>query len=210
MTLPAELAGLADAFSGFLFETHSLDRTSHHVAHVASENWFAAELAYLFNTRANEFGLPGWSALVERKRVDVTLIPPSARPGQDLPCEAVYLELKLVDTGYWNTAWREVRHDLTQSSPAKPTASYSVCVLSNAVSSPPRPRRKTTVEKYRRYMERVPLTNGCFEPTLTEPPLYLAHTSPQYLVGWKGSVFDRWPDGYEAETRVLWVSRCPA
>ena len=205
MTLPVELAKLADAFSAFLFETDCLHRISHHMAHVAPENWLADELAYLFNTRADEFGAPGWSALLERKRVDVTLVSPQARHGPDLPSEMVYLELKLVDTGYWNTAWREVRHDLTGEGGGKPTGDYAVCLLLNAVSRR-RHQREATKTKYRGCVGRVPLSSGWFDPTANERRLYLAHTSPQYRLRWEHPVFDRWPGGYEAEARLLWVS----
>ncbi len=214
MTLPVELVKLADAFSGFLFETDCLHRISHHMAHVASENWLAAELAYLFNTRADEFGGPGWSALLERKRVDVTLVSPQAKSGQGLPSDTVYLELKLVDTSNWNTAWREVRHDLTRKDGgrrprAKPTADYAVCLLLNVVSRPRHRQMEATKTKYSGYMDRVSLSSGWFEPTANERRLCLAHTSPEYRLRWERPVFDRWPGGYEAEARLLWVSLGP-
>ena len=209
MALPAKLTKLADAFSDLLFETDCLHRISHHMARVAPENWLATELAYLFNTQAEGLGAKGWSALVERKRVDITLVPPGAAPEQDLPPETSYLELKLVATDYWNTAWREVQYDLTRTSPSKPTASYSVCLLSNVVSEPPHPRLESTRERHRRFMERVPMSDGWFEPVQTQPRLYLEHTSPQYVLRWKHPVLGQWPEGYEAVVRVLWVSRGP-
>ena len=212
MALPPALAKLADAFSDYLFETECFRRISHHMAHVASENWLAAEFAYLFNTRAHEFGAGGWSALLERKRVDLTLVPPTARPEGDLPACRVYLELKLVDTGYWRTAWSGVRKDLTGlgddgKGRSKPTATYAICFLSNSLSSPPHRQLEATREKYRQYMARVPPKGGWFRPVPKGARLYLEHTSAAYRLKWKAPVVGRWPNGYEADVRVLWVRR---
>jgi hypothetical protein len=69
------LTRLAVAYERHLFDGE-LRRLSHHMAHVASEDWLGVELAMVVNEHAGEIGLPDWSAIVQKQKVDVALIPP--------------------------------------------------------------------------------------------------------------------------------------
>ena len=212
MALPTTLARFAKAF--YLFGPECLHRISHHMAHVAPENWLAAEFAELFNTRTDEFDATGWSALLECKFVDVTLVPPWAEEGQGMPDGTIYVELKLVATDWWNTNWRDVWSDLTglksDADPkAKPNADFEVCFLSNALRSRPHKMMEATKVKYEGFMEGVPLAEGWFQPVPNGQRFYLTHTSAEHRLVWDHPVFERWPQGYEAEARVLWVSLGP-
>lgn len=136
--LPSELTRLAEAYEELLFAGTLKDRLSHHLAHVASERWLALELAMLVNDRAEDFGLSGWRAAVELAFVDVTLVPPGADPRGKLPDDAIFLELKITDTAYWNTAWRDLREDLAgkkTKKAVKPRANFAICFVINPTSS---------------------------------------------------------------------------
>jgi hypothetical protein len=110
--LPPSLNKLSEAYEKLLFEGGLRRRFSHHMALVASERWLAVELAMLVNERGADFGIAGWSAIVERGVIDVSLIPPGTDPAGALPEEAILLELKLIGAEYWSTTWAEVRSDL--------------------------------------------------------------------------------------------------
>ncbi len=122
--LSMSLIRLAESYERLLFEGELRRRFSHHMAHVASERWLAVELAMLFNERSDEFGLPGWAAIVEKGVVDVSLIPPGTDPCGSLPPEAIFLELKLIGAEYWATTWAEVRADLAGKTAKKPRAVF--------------------------------------------------------------------------------------
>lgn len=203
--LPPLLSRLAASYENLLFEGELRERVSHHLAHVAPETWLAMELALLINSKGGDFGMPGWSALIERKRVDVTLIPPGYNPLAELPPEAVYLELKLVGTDWWNTVWRDVQRDLGGEIPGKPKASYAICFLINSVGQSTFARRRDTEDRYASFVSRVPIAPGRFEPLPGEPELLLVHSSSVYRVEWTRPVPGRWPNGYRADVRVLWL-----
>src|SRR6266540_3681290 len=106
-SLPAALMRLARRYEETLFHGPLATRFAHHLALVAPETWLAMELAFLVHTEGDQLGLAGWTALLERARVDVTLVPPDFTESA-LPQGTCYLELKLVNVRYWNTAWRDV------------------------------------------------------------------------------------------------------
>jgi hypothetical protein len=211
--LPSERTRLAEAYEELLFAGPLKDRLSHHLAHVASERWLALELAMLVNDRAEDFGLSGWRAAVELAFVDVTLVSPGADPRGKLPGDAIFLELKLTGTEYWNTVWQEVRVDLagkkTQKA-VKPRANFAVCFVLNPTSSAIHRRLKSTDEKYRRFVASVPHEPAEFEPVAGQPKLLLLRSSTEHRLYWPRPIYPRWLAGYEASLRIVWVTSAPA
>jgi hypothetical protein len=207
--LSTSLVRLAEAYEQLLFEGELSRRLSHHMAHVASERWLAMELAMLVNERAADFGLPGWTAIVEKGVVDVSLIPPGTSPRLlTLPPEAIFLELKLIGAEYWSTNWREVNSDLTGKSPKKPRADFAVCFLLSHLSHPITKRRPKTEETYRAFHAAIPHDQAVFEPIVGEPRLELLRSSAEHRLTWPRPVPLRWPDGFEATVRILWITEC--
>lgn len=206
LKLPSTLNKLAAAYEHLLFEGELRRRFSHHMAHVASERWLAVELAMLVNERGDEFDLAGWSAIVEKGMVDVSLIPPSADPRAVPPPEAIFLELKLVGAEYWSTIWTEVRADLAGKTPKKPRADFAVCFLVNHLSHPVSRRRPITDELYKGYHAAIPREAGEFEPTPGGAKLLMLRSSAEHPLEWPRPVPSRWPAGYEASTRILWIT----
>lgn len=202
---------VADAYHDSLLAPGLRREFAHHFAHVAPESWLAMRLAFLVNTRSAELGLHGWSALLERRRVDVTLVPPNAGLSGELGTNAHYIELKLVGTDWWNTVWLDVLKDLetsivsTQS--RKPIASVVVCFLYNVISSPVQSRRKSTEVKYLEYMSRVPKTSGEFDPLQNGQKFSLLKTSAEFELEWPRPVYEKWPNGFNAVMRILWIGR---
>jgi hypothetical protein len=103
---------------------------AHHFAHVAPENWLAMEGAMLFNSCHDAWGLDGWSAILENRKVDLTLIPLKHRTSSGHLSNAVFIELKLVGTDWWKTAWPDVAIGLF-GKPKKPRAHLALCLLYN-------------------------------------------------------------------------------
>jgi hypothetical protein len=203
--LPASINRLAEAYEQLLFEGELRRRFSHHMAQVASERWLAMELAMLFNERAIEFGQPGWAAILEKGVIDVSLIPPDTNPRGRLPVEAIFLELKLIGAEYWRTIWAEVRSDLAGKTPKKLRADYAVCFLVNHLSHTVAKRRPMTDEAYKGLHARIPLKPAEFEP-VAGMRLQLLRTSEEHRLEWPSPVSFRWPEGYDATVRILWIT----
>src|SRR4051812_38368231 len=206
-TLSTALVKLAEAYEHLLFEGELRRRFSHHMAHVASERWLAVELAMLVNERAAEFGLPGWSAIVEKELVDVALIPPGTSPRlEKLPDDAVRLELKLVSAEAWPDHWAEVRVDLAGKPPKKRQADIAVCFLVNHLIHPSGAWQAPTAAKYRAFHAAIPALPGEFEPIVGEPKLQLLRSSAEHLLEWPHPIYFRWLQGYKARVRILWIT----
>jgi hypothetical protein len=200
------LVRLADAYEKLLFEGELSRRLSHHMALVASERWLAVELAMLVNERAADVGLPGWSAIVEKGVVDVSLIPPDTDPRQpNLPSTAICLELKLISPEYWTSNWKEVRADLAGRS-SKTKADYAVCFLLDHLSPSLSARQPRTQETYRAYQASIPHGPAAFTPIAGEPMIELLRSSDWHGLNWPHPVACRWPEGFGANMRILWIT----
>ncbi len=201
----AILCEFADSFANLLFEGELKDRLAHHFAHVAPESWLAQEAALLFNICCSEWGLDGWSAILENKKVDLTLIPPNHIATSDSLSNAVFIELKLVGTDWWKTAWPDVASDLA-GKPKKPKAHLALCLLFNYQSQTCPNRRQRTDDLYSEYWDSVPTTPQVFSPAKIEHSFHLLHTSDEYTVSWPQAVFGRLPHGLWASMRLLWLA----
>lgn len=205
------LTKLASAFEQLLREGELNRRFGHHLAHVAPEGWLALELALLVNDRFEDVGLDGWSAVLERGRVDVTLIPPSVAASSNLPETAIYLELKLCGTDWWGTVWPAVQRDLEgiadQAASRKPKATFAVCVVTDARSRMVAVQREATKLRYAEFLSRIPDTTGPFEPIPGGPVFHVAWSSNWFEVRWPRPVFGKWPDGFAAGVRILWLCK---
>lgn len=197
---------LAEAYEHLLFDGDLRSRFIHHLAHVASEQWLSVELAMLMNESSHSIGLPGWTAVAEKQRVDVTLLPPGTNARGQLPENSINLELKLVGTDWWRTIWPEVRADLNGKSPKKPRAHFAVCFLTNVVCDGMSARRQATASLYDTYLSTVPNEPGEFEPISGQGAFYLLRSSPERELRWPRPIYQRWPDGYHANVRILWVT----
>jgi len=202
------LVRLAEAYEELLFSGELRSRFSHHMAQVASERWLAMELAMLVNNRAAEFGLAGWAAIVEKGLIDVSLIPPGTDPRGSMPMAAIFLELKLIGAEYWPGIWAEIRADLAGKGAKKPRADFAVCFLVNHIAHSVSKRHPRTDAKYKKLHSAIPFTAGEFEPIAGEPRLQLIHTSVEHRLEWPRPVCFRWPNGYEATVRILWITEC--
>ena len=204
--LAAEVwANLARKFDDVLFLSELRNRLQHHMAHVAPETWIAMELAYFINRNADELGMREWAAILERKKVDVTLVPPGVDPAvQELPEATQYLELKLVDSADWNR-WKEVYQDL-EGKGDKPPATYSVCFLIHAREAPW--RRDDTTARHSALFHSVP-DQGPAQLTPLEdmPPLLATSILPVHRLTWDRPVVGRWPTRFEADVRTVWVKQ---
>lgn len=155
----------------------------------------------------NSLGLAGWSAQLEVQRVDLTLLPPP----NHYEVKPIYLEFKHIPSDYWGN-WREVYHDLACTDQAghnraKPKADWALCFQINPISKSSHSRRTDTEIRYQQYHASIPQTSSCsFQPILGLPPLWLAASSPEFSLQWQNPVLPRWPNGYEALIRILWVS----
>lgn len=89
------------------------ERFSHHLFHMSPELWITEEAAYLVNRTPSI--LSGWRALVELRRIDVTLV-------RDTDKREVPIEFKILHPWYWNLSG--VSTDLW-----KPTIQASVCLV---------------------------------------------------------------------------------
>jgi hypothetical protein len=204
-----QLGGLAAGYHQRLSDGEVNRRFAHHLCHVAPELWLAQELAFLVNDEGTAVGLAGWNALIEVRRVDVTLV----RPVAANDAHPIYLELKLVPPDYWSN-WHEVYHDLAchPEKPAKsgkPPAHFAVCFLVDVVSQGAVRRRPEAKERFRQYVARVPSEPGPFQPIEGLPPLWLEQSSPPIRACWLQPVHGSWPFGYESTCRILWVSSGP-
>jgi hypothetical protein len=202
--LAGKLENLAAAYEHLLFNGELSRRLAHHLALVASELWLAIEFALLVNEHGAEIGLPGWSAIVEKNRVDVSLIPPDFDPSnRTLPDHTVYLEFKQVSPEYWAN-WNEVLADLS-GKPNKPRADYAVCFLFDFTPSFPN-RKPKTAESYKAFQAAVPTEPADFEPIVGQPLLRLVRSSNWHRISWPYPVACRWPKGFEADIRTLWIT----
>ncbi|MEQ1903325.1 MAG: hypothetical protein ABL888_03995 [Pirellulaceae bacterium] len=197
------LESIAQAYYVHLSQPEVNERLSHHFAHVAPEGWLALELAYLINRQSESVVLPGWSAVVERKRVDVTLLPPSAND------KAIHLEFKLIAVDYWLN-WGEVYHDLGfrrkgSTDQHKPVADFAVCFVLGQPFVYAR-KRKTTLASDTQKLGLLPDEPGCFQPLYDKPELDAIWISPQLKITWDKPIPDRWPGGYRNSVRVIWIS----
>ena len=205
--LPEALNWLPEAYDEFLFREEVKERLAHHLALVAPETWLAMELAYLINCKVPSTGEAAWTAVLERKRVDMTLVPPGTAADAPLPDNAVYLELKLVSTGYWNPAWSQVRDDL-QGGDRKPRANFAICFLMNHLAPGISKRRDKTAKQRRDLLSRVPSAPRSFEPV--EPvsgrgQLQVLWSGEVHHVEWRHAVYGKWPEGYSTDVRIVWV-----
>jgi hypothetical protein len=204
--LPAAIDRMAESYEKLLFEGELRSRFSHHMALVASERWLGTELAMLFNERASDFGLPDWAAILEKEVVDVSLIPPGTDPrAKRLPDKGIYLELKLIGAEYWRPTWKAVGSDLAGRPPKKHPADYAVCFLVNHLNHGVSERRSKTDEIYKRFHATVPLEPGEFEP-VGGICLDLLRSSKEHRLEWPRPVSFRWPEGYDATVRILWIT----
>jgi hypothetical protein len=187
---------------------------AHHAAHVAPENWITAEIAYRVNRQEN---LPGalhqWRAVPEAyKRVDLCLLPPAAAGTPSLtalPEGTLCLEMKLIDRGWWFDNWRAVHADLSGKA-GKPLPAAAVCFLFEPKRPVASKTKAATLAAWQERFAKVPEAPGPFHPVGSLPPLYLAHTSPRLPLLWPHPIPGRWPEGYEADLRILWVTRAAA
>lgn len=156
--------------------------------------------------------MAGWEAQLEaNKRVDVTLMPPPGNEGT----RPVFLELKPITPDWWSN-WYQVYHDLgihptASARQNRPAASYAVCFLVNVTSPGVVKRHKAAAERHRRMLERVPVEPGDFTPhEKIELPLRLVHSSAVTSLCWPTPIHGRYPEGYRANARILWVTAaCP-
>jgi hypothetical protein len=197
------LEPIAQAYYSHLSQPEVNDRLCHHFAHIAPEGWLALELTYLVNRHADTLGLPGWSALVERKRVDVTLLPPSADG------TAINLEFKLIAVDYWSN-WRDVFHDLGFRREGsidrnKAVADFAVCFVLGQPFGFAR-SRNATLARYEQLLNLVPDRPGCFQPLPDMPELNAVCVSSPLKICWNNPITTRWPDGYRNSVRVYWIS----
>ena len=81
-----------------------------------------------------------------------------------------------------------------------------MCFLVNHVSHPVSRRRAKTDELYRGYHAAIPTGIGEFDPTASGTRLQLLRSSAEHRLEWPRPVYFRWPDGYEATVRILWVT----
>jgi hypothetical protein len=202
---PELLAPLAESYHRRLNEVDLCNRMAHHFAHVASESWLCQELAYLVNTDQVP-SLVGWTALLERRRVDVTLVPPKC----ETELEPTYLELKFVlpeNWGNWHEVYRDLGcHPLHTVISDKPKGHFAICFLIDALSTGSGSRRAVTIQNYREMLDRIPIAPGVFQPLGGMPQLQLVYRSPSIALSWPNQVGDRWPDGYKANVSLLWVA----
>ena len=206
MSWSEQLEGLAVEYYKRLSTGELNRRLAHHLCHVAPELWLSQELAYLINNDGPSVGFNDWSALLEARRVDVTLLPLS----ESHSAEPIYLELKLVPPAYWSN-WHEVYHDLAchpELTPraGRPTAHFAVCFLVVPISQANSKQRLVTYERYRQFASRIPAEPGPFQPIDRLPPLWLEYSSPPFRADWPNPVPNVWPDGYASVVRVLWIS----
>jgi hypothetical protein len=200
------LSDLAFAFDELLCEGSMSRRLAHHIAHVGPEDWLSMELAFLVNNQEVE-ELNGWRAVLERARIDVTLIPAEATKQQ------VFLELKVVDRAYWGEAWTGVYDDLVGKrksrgqSKDKPPANAAICFIVKPSCKTFKKTQAKTLKKWADQFSRLPHVVGeRFVPLSGQPPLKLLHSSPVIELDWQHPVHERWPEGYKAHLTVLWVA----
>lgn len=94
------------------------ERFGHHLAHVSPEPWLTVEAAYLVNHKSV---LPGWRALVEQHKIDITLV-------HETDKKELVLEFKLLHPEWWD--WAGVYKDLWgEPGSTKPLAHASICFL---------------------------------------------------------------------------------
>lgn len=203
--LPQLLTPFAAEYAQRLLNGPLTDRLAHHLAHVAPEAWLAMECALLFNTRCSEFCLNGWSAAVENKKVDLTLVPPDYDVSAEIPDGAVFIEFKLIGTEWWKTAWPDAATDLI-GKPKKPKADYVVCLVYNVLKTAMPNRRSDTERLYSDYIASVPHSPGEFTPMNCSHTFYLFHSSEDYTLSWDKPVFRRYPHGFSASMRFVWVT----
>ncbi len=203
------LTRLCSEFDHALFETDLLALFGHHAAHLAPERWLALELAYFVNRQKSSGAwLEQWNAIVEHKGIDLLLIPPDLRAwsGPALIEGSVRLELKLVDTGNWRHAWKEVEHDLDGTKTRLP-ATCSVCLVMHSLSETRTKRRETTLRKHEGYFDSVPDGPGDYHPPDTVYDFVVVRSTPTRTINWRHEVRARWPEFYEARVRFVWVVR---
>ncbi len=117
---------------------------AHHLAHVAPEPWLILESAYLVN-RLHGSILPGWHAIPEKAKIDITL-------QRDEDDQTIRLEFKLVETSNWKPAWDSVYNDLWRpAGSSKPRANASICFLLDGFKASPRRRESTRLEYRKRF-----------------------------------------------------------
>ena len=198
--LPYPLPSLADTFAEVLRGSEMSRRIAHHAAHVAAETWLAMELAMLVNSQIIP-DLVGWRALLERGKIDVTLLPPE--PSQS----PLFLELKIVDRGYWHENWSSVYQDLV-GKPNKSPASVAVCFVFRPTCKGPSVQQATTLKKWNEGFASLPTNLGeVFAPVPGKPAFQLLHSSGPISLSWEHPVPDRWLEGYSAQLSVLWLVR---
>lgn len=207
------LTSVADAYASHLFNPVLRERLAHHVSHVASEIWLAMELAYSFNKSKDHLGLDGWTAVLERQRVDVTLIPPPACTDPDTSTKPIYIECKMVGPPYWSV-WHEIALDLEGKQYAglrsvKPCANYAVCFLYDILPQSMPTQRADTKERYRRLFTSIPVSPGRFTPHQHEHEFILLHSSEEHLIEWAEPIPVQWPHGFAAKMRVFWIAKAP-
>nr|WP_309687959.1 hypothetical protein [Armatimonas sp.] len=169
--LPQPLRDLALAFEQLLREPEMSQRVAHHIVHVGPETWLSMELAFLVNSQEIE-ELSGWRAVLERGKVDVTLIP------AEVGTQQVFLELKVVDRSYWGDAWTGIYNDLAGKpagpgcSKDKPPATVAICfVVQPSCKTASRTQAKTLKVWEERFSCLPKAIGERFVPLLGQPPL---------------------------------------
>ena len=200
------MTAVADAFADHLFDYSLRERLGHHISHLASERWLAMELAYSFNRNVNLSGLSGWSAALEQQAVDVTILPPTGPATPDNEESPIYMECKMVGPPYWSV-WNEIALDLDGKRSSKPKATFAVCFLYEILPQSIPNQRPDAKARDQRFLASIPESPGLFKPDLHELEFELLHSSKNYLIEWPEPIPGRWPHGFAAAMRVLWVAK---
>jgi hypothetical protein len=202
------LANLADAFAEHLFADELRDRMAHHLAHMASERWLAMELAYSVNKSETESR--EWAAVLERKRIDVTLVLVGNGLQTNSADQPIYIECKMAGPRYWYV-WDEIKLDLTgktyaNSKSVKPRADYAVCFLYDYAPHmfPKQPTAK--LELSRMCMASIPEDPGPFTPYSHTHKFVLLHSSRVHGLEWPKPIPGIWEHGFAISMRILWLA----
>jgi hypothetical protein len=194
---------LAEAYYEHLFAKEAR-RLAHHFAILSPERWLSLELAFVFNEQAETIGLPGWTAIVERQHVDVTLVPPCDPRSKELPADVIRIEIKPAAPEWWVCGWPHIRKDLIGRE-GKPRPSVLVCFIIHDISLGKSSQRQSTAERYASFLATVPTEPSEFSP-IEGHPFALLSSSPIFDVAWSKPVIGRSPEGYAAKVRIVWLA----
>ncbi len=169
------------------------------------------ELAYSVNKTKDRIAAKEWTALLERKNVDVTLVQPGdilkANPTKSL----VHIECKMVGPSYWSV-WHQIDSDLTgktcaSSKSKKPRADYVVCFLYDYSRSTLPTVGPKELEQDRIRLASIPDAPGAFTPYLHTYEFVLLHTSKSHGIDWPEPIPGGWDHGFAIDMRILWIAK---